>query len=490
MDENDNNNFRNGLFSVSPTRRISGTISLNGPESVLHLWSDNRFEIDESDANTITGILDDQKKVSLIKCVKTYEQSIVGDEGISHHEKFFPHYVIIGNRYVSHSDKVISNISFLMDDAETLFHDRESFGSINVTPDKLEIISKSEIFHNIPFTKGNPRVAYYTGKYKIFSANTVIGKISAHHSPTFHSGGPNGVRIENKIYVDINLNEPISVTKMYDPIRKVLRFFEVIVGRPQNLLELKILEIVDDLPKSSSVYINMYPNRDGNSENRHPFFQDILIDGCRNPRKFGNLLRVWLERDESWLIARQRFSEGWSQRGYDGDRIVRAANMFDLLPKAALPEIPPLPNGLTSAVSASQDCFKKLPQSPERNSILNALGRIKQQSLKQKIRRRSSFLTNVIGDYIQDIDDVTDAAVDLRNLYVHGGSGISEKKKQKLRNNQIFLTDTLEFVFCASDLVELGWDIESWCQKLKSGSHSFCLYLREYKTNISEFKNQ
>ena len=40
MNRNDDIYFKNGLFSVSPTYKISGTISLNGSDSVLHLWSD------------------------------------------------------------------------------------------------------------------------------------------------------------------------------------------------------------------------------------------------------------------------------------------------------------------------------------------------------------------------------------------------------------------------------------------------------------------
>ena len=242
------------------------------------------------------------------------------------------------------------------------------------------------------------------------------------------------------------------------------------------------------LPDSSSVYINTYLDRDADSNKSEPDFHDVLIDGCREPGKFGNLLRAWLKRDEKWLIARERFSEGWAQQQkYDGSRIVGAANMFDLLPDEGLPKDTQLPDDLASAVSESKNRFRQLPQSLKRDEVLGSLGRIKQQSLKQKIRYRSSFLTNVIGNHIPEINIVTDAAVDLRNLYVHGGK--SDQKIKKLRKHQIFLTDTLEFVFCASDLVNLGWDIEAWCQKLKVAGHPFCYYLRSYKTNLSELKS-
>ena len=64
MDVIENKNFMSGLFNISPDRKISGTLLLDGPESMLHLWSDSTFNIDtsESDTTTITGILEDQKK--------------------------------------------------------------------------------------------------------------------------------------------------------------------------------------------------------------------------------------------------------------------------------------------------------------------------------------------------------------------------------------------------------------------------------------------
>ena len=269
-------NFMSGLFNISPDRKLSGTILLDGPESILHLWSDSKFNIDasESDTTTITGILEDQKKVSLIGCVREGESDYFGSDGVSHHKKFYPHYVAIGPRYFQNSDKVISNISILVDDAETLFHDRQAFGTALVPPEKFDELTKLDIFRNIIFTNDYLHIGYYTGKSKIFSANTVLGKISAWHRTTFGMGGPSGVRMDNKIYVNISFNEPLSVTQLFNPISTVLRFFEVVVGRPQNLLEIEAWHNQKDseITDPSSVYIPMFPNRNKHYENRAPDF--------------------------------------------------------------------------------------------------------------------------------------------------------------------------------------------------------------------------
>ena len=160
--------------------------------------------------------------------------------------------------------------------------------------------------------------------------------------------------------------------------------------------------------------------------------------------------------------------------------------MFDLLPKEALPRVMPLPSDLAAAVEDCVTRLKTVPQSSRRDSALNALGRIKQPSLKEKIRHRSRLLVDVIGERIPSIDLATDASVDLRNFYVHGTPLTGRKKK--LPDFQIFLTNTLEFVFCGSDLVELGWDIGSWCREYKG--HPFGIYLYTYQNELSKLMRQ
>jgi hypothetical protein len=51
-----------------------------------------------------------------------------------------------------------------------------------------------------------------------------------------------------------------------------------------------------------------------------------------------------------------------------------------------------------------------------------------------------------------------------------------------------FFVDTLDFVFGASDLIDSGWDIESWSQIPTSGSHPFGHYRLGYVTNLQALK--
>ena len=229
----------------------------------------------------------------------------------------------------------------------------------------------------------------------------------------------------------------------------------------------------------------LYYRSEGNHDSDS---HDILIDAVREPNKFSDVLIAWLERDVTWITARSRFSAGWRQhRNYDVDRIIRAANMFDLLPRNDFPADIPLPNSLASAVEESKNKFRQLPPSDKRNAVLAALGRVGKQSLKQRVLHRSRVLTNIIGSLIPEIDIVTDAAVNCRNMYVHGNA--SDRNREHLPKFATFLTDTLEFVFCASDLVDMGWDIEEWCRKPILAGHPFYHYLDAYRGNLSNLKN-
>ena len=48
-----------------------------------------------------------------------------------------------------------------------------------------------------------------------------------------------------------------------------------------------------------------------------------------------------------------------------------------------------------------------------------------------------------------------------------------------------FFTDSLEFVFAASDLVEAGWDIAEWSQRDTARTHPFSHYRASYRESLA-----
>lgn len=488
MVDNEEIQTANGIFSVSTAQKLTGSLSLNGEDTTLHLWGDQIENIDALNGATITGILENQKKASLIDCVVTRQGQSFGKGGVSHHYRLFPHYVVIGTRHRLSSERTITKISFVIDDAMALFHDRYAFGTVNIPPDRVKDIASMDLFEEVQFEDDYPVLAYWTGKTQIFSADTILGRISACHQPSYDMGGPHGACISNRIVVFVEFSEARNVKDTGAEIRKVLRFFHTILGRPQNLVELQIIDDGDPYPESSDLQLSMYPKHSRRSGNREPDFRDILVDAATDREDFSQLLCEWLLKEDTWCTARSRFASGWSRaRNYDADRIVGAANMFDLLPDNAAPSNSALEGRLEDAVRQSRKLFNGLPEGEKRNIILGDLGRLKKPSLKEKVRYRCQVISNRIGASIPNICEVTDAAVDLRNIFVHGSTA-SVARKDKLQESISFLTDTLEFVFCASDLVESGWKIEAWHEKQKGAGHPFANYLRSYADELAKFR--
>ena len=52
-----------------------------------------------------------------------------------------------------------------------------------------------------------------------------------------------------------------------------------------------------------------------------------------------------------------------------------------------------------------------------------------------------------------------------------------------------FFVDTLQFVFGASDLIEAGWDINSWLTKGTRMAHPFGEYKIEYSAKLKQLKS-
>lgn len=160
--------------------------------------------------------------------------------------------------------------------------------------------------------------------------------------------------------------------------------------------------------------------------------------------------------------------------------------MFDILPAEAVPPDVAMTTDLRDAKVKCQEIFSKLSNSPERDSILGALGRIGKSSLKQKIRHRAGLLTDAVGNRFPELFTVTDEAVNCRNFYVHGSSPRFDYSKNF--GLVSFFTDTLEFVFAASDFIESGWDIHAWIKAPTGMSHPFGGYRVSYAANLKELK--
>jgi len=485
------NSKRIGRFAITPSRDILGELTLDGANSSLYLHDKDEFSTLALPENHITGTLQDLTKVSLIGCIPLSGTGSGGQQDERYHfATVFPHFVVLGSSYLGPSEQTIEEALFVIDDATTLFYDFDAFGSvIDPRPFIEQIANANEsVIHRRVETGADPQILYFSGKREICTVDTVLGRVSASHSPSHNLGGPEGIWLKNTISVSLAFPQPVAFQECIERVSTLLPYLGLLVGRPQNLVRLHLR--TQDVQQNTNLlqaYWCMRPKRNSEHEGPKPHPAEVLLDAVRRREEFTRVLANWLARHEAWRDARSRFfnSFGW-QIHYNIDRLVGAANMFDILPDSAVPPDIELSDELKLAKAGGDRLFRPLPESQERNSILGALGRLGKSSLKQKIRHRAKRVIDATNNRLKEITTATDEAVNCRNHYVHGTDARFDYTKSGMLE---FFTDALEFVFATSDLIESGWEIKAWSDKGTTMAHPFGRFLAGYRTNLEQLKN-
>ena len=185
-------------------------------------------------------------------------------------------------------------------------------------------------------------------------------------------------------------------------------------------------------------------------------------------------------------MARVRY-HGCLRKGnsYDVDRLIAAANMFDILPKEAVPLASEMPAELVAAQTECRAIFKHL-RGVERDSVVMALSKMGEPSLPKKVLHRVSMVHRALGHRFPELALVARNAIKCRNFFVHGGShNFNYPAFESLTS---FFTDALEFIFAASDLIEAGWDARAWNSGGSVGGHSFSRFRDSYGMSLAELK--
>lgn len=488
----------NGHFTLADGTTLSGALSLDGPDSKLTTWGATA-KIDESATETITGVLQDGKRVTLLRCLQVSWRVSFGENGASFRYEFFPHEVVLGTRHFSHDDAVISAVSFTVDDIAVFYPLTAGvYGSFIAKPEQLSnLISPGNGRETPPPKIGKrPHIAYYTDADggEIFSVVTVIGKVSAKNIGTFTMGGPDGADMKNRIMFLVQFDTPVTVGGLHSRLGKILQFLDLVIGQPQNLQDTKAYLTGDELFEGQEVHFTMQPSYERPPRGRQLLAWDVLINTLDGTESICQVMSAWLDRDRnrSWELARSVFFTCWRRgRSFTPDRHASAANAFDFLPSDDIPK-EPVEKALEPLLEEFRQTVRKLPPSSiQRGKVLHALGQITAPRLKERIRQRAKTVTAVIGDKLPEIDEVIGAAVDCRNLFVHGPSDSPAKNRKTeriARSSGIFLTKTLEFIFGAADLVDAGWDLLGWSQQDREFGHPFREYVRRYPTELAKFK--
>ena len=193
-----------GKFKISSNKKIPRKIEVNGRQTSLKVWDEDDIQYEGLINISVTGVLSNLKKVSLIDCHTSGPTTWRSRESEAYHACFFyPSFVCFGDEYIYPDIANITEIRAVIDDAESIFFDHTLFGHVynkNVRSLVKEAIENS--FHknkNVEIGP-NPFIAYYTGKRDIISVSTDIGIISITNNPVLST-----VRMDNRFISILNL---------------------------------------------------------------------------------------------------------------------------------------------------------------------------------------------------------------------------------------------------------------------------------------------
>ena len=388
-----------GRFAIDEVTEVEGELILRGPQSTLDLFSNSPFHTHGLLDGSIAGTFFDRSKVSLLSCITTQGPGSGHDRSGQrfHTASVFPHLVIFGDESIAASDQKVRSVHFIIEDAHAIFYDWDAFGEFDGDAAHLSDLIKKNGRKEASFSadNGHPQIYYYTGKYTIFKAQTLLGEVSASHDPTI-THGVRGTQIKDWIRLNIEFPDTLTADAAMNRYFVLLRFIELVCGRRQNLERLSFgVDVGGSTMRAlQEVYVCHRPRYDRFNDDRGPSPADLPMMAANEPQAFGEALRRYIERDEEWLTARVRFAPSLEAgRVYSTDRLIGAANMFDVLPDSAFALPPPLPADVAAAKVEARKIFKALPFSAEKDSVLGALGRLGTLTLRQKVYARSALVT-------------------------------------------------------------------------------------------------
>nr|VFK55856.1 MAG: hypothetical protein BECKTUN1418D_GA0071000_10388 [Candidatus Kentron sp. TUN] len=300
-------NFKKrGSFVLSSDTEVQGELYLDGGKTILNLFSDRPFNTRSS--QDILGSFYDHSKVSLIKCVQLNQQLGMNKNGCYCVLSIFPYFVLFGDEHIRSSDRVIIKLSFTVDDAAILFRDLGVFGEVIDARPHLERIAKQQEDGRKINIGEHPHLFYFSGKHEILFADTVLGKISVSHNGSYRLPDSEGIHVDNTIRINIAFESKKTVGEAISSVFDLLRFLEIIAGRPQNISRLSFsIEGDGEHPKTLDVYWCTSPRRDSDTASHKPYWRSLPIQGAEKPDEFAGVLKRWLERDNERRGARVRF---------------------------------------------------------------------------------------------------------------------------------------------------------------------------------------
>ncbi len=467
-------------------KQIFGELLLDGERTNLHLSSRSSIPYD-SQPHTLYGESLDHRKISLYDCVG-YSPSA---EGVYHSPVYkrdvFPHFALVGPRCHDWDDKAFTTVSFKSDDMGVLFSSGGTFGWDFVSGKDLQGILPSGNSERHSAFGERPLIFWYANKDS--ERKIELGEKTFHAQLTFESSVSDfsGIACPSETAAVLTYEKPVGLNVIVEDITSLLGFVVTVTGRAQEVRDIIVSERSVGGGESSTtadefwLHWSLAPQP---AESPSSSQRDLPISMSRDYVEFGVVFANWIKKHSDWSVARSRILQ-WRGREhqYDSNRLIAAANAFDVLPDSVYPAVGRLSDEVNRKRDQCKEIIMGLAHGDERTQILSTL-KFWGSALRDKVECRSEIVINAVGSHLPELNDVVRIALKARNFYVHGADYGHEYFQELFE----FLTDTLEFVFIASDLIECGWNFCAWMENRPSFGNPLARYVYSYSRNIANFK--
>lgn len=486
-----------GHFTVQGVDH-AGALKLDGTATELQVYSEDFFHLKTEEMACVRGVSNEGVSISALHCVPlTLSGNATYHGKHRHYMVLRPNFVALGPRYLEPAERVITSITLGFSDANSLFYDWGTFGSI-FEDRKLSFGQRREILRGM---KQRPRhrkrggwlrLYYHWDRGPIVETNCGLGKISVWNATSGKFPSPNGIELRNNVRVTLEFESPVDRDAALRAMYQMVSLFELTAQAQQDIEEINLRHLhAEEREVPLSLHVMNAERR--KAEKLHP--TDALLNGGLHEEEFARVLTRWMDTTGSRDPARQRFIGGF-RRGsnYTIDRLVGAANAFDLLPSEDFTK--KVPVEITSLVDQLRKQVQLAAKENEtirehKALFLNNLGRVGDLNLRSKVLQRWSTVPPSIAAKFSGMDEAIAFSVQARNFFVHG----SEIKTSKEAAYELApFTDTLEFVFGVSELCTCGWNADRWAVESYSWSRSkwyisnFSENLRRLKQAVVEFR--
>lgn len=439
-------------LQIGDNHNISGVLDSKSDSKKFSCWSSEFFHV-ESHSN-VYGKTNDNKFVSLLNCLGN-ESSHMSNNERSYSCEIYSHTLIMGKEKVNPETDKFDSISLTIGNPLKLFRNLDSFGYVPFPDEKLiTALNKQEYTPHFDSDK-HPVVAYFNGNFNIFEQDTLIGKIKAHNLISHGSwGGVTGVRIENKVIITIDFNEGVSIEESFKRANLVSLFFRFISGKGLFFKDISLKKVEHE----HSEFDVFHDSYNWGTNIKDDYYSDPLLDVTDD--SFAKILSNWFSKSDRENV-RYNFYNTYFRDVYSTDRLINAANMFDIFPIADEDKKITLDPRATELLSNLKKHIKtEFSEFPDiKQSLSQSIGFLTRKSLKDRVQERLDILkphyqSNKIS--IVDLEFIVNIAIKSRNYFVHG----SEYKKlspEKLHEFKGLFIDTFEYIYALSELTECGW---------------------------------